>query len=634
MTRFRVSPRKALPALALASVTLLLLRGKTARTQAMTNYTATNYTAVTNYTAAYIASSQVRLSVADVPRDIKPVLRANQSVSWDVDNKSWRVIDCPAYFVGTNCGIDCKLCRGHTGTACGLGAILERRQAYTCRCAKGYYSRTDYAACEVEPPPEVMAAIVRQEAADAAARRQKAIEDAAADKIREAEEDLGSVWVAPQMRLDGLERVQEQAARGACWATTRNSSNPNVNDGPSPTLKLVTCGSGKRSVPIVNANSSAGGISQLLLFNPTAKPLHNKSAPVVWLYLTGHARTLLLNAPRLKSFLSRMTPNWFVSISVWDEIDTTWETWWGNLNPGVTTSVVQLKHMLADVMCAFDGRAVIETVHRGPDCSCQDSSAQTHLWVRVHHLAQQGRRVMGSATSDETIIVKSRPDIVFSHALDAIKLATYFMHRDKSKTAFLLQHSGTNVPAENDPNYAMWLTSAVGYQTSVDYWTSTRLKVADASGQSDTYESFIIAGSAGGDAYEPMSTAYLRPDFRIMYHRLPQLDGETEERWCDGADLPAIQGDTALIVPFGKFSGCPIRLDEPVPNFVLDVTQGLMCIVGRRDGPRPKESDLFAPEPVWWDMDYQFRAIDNVYLPPRNKSLYRRILKMARLTVI
>ena len=63
-------------------------------------------------------------------------------------------------------------------------------------------------------------------------------------------------------------------------------------------------------------------LSTVLSIEPTTQIRGWQSAhPVVWLYLTGHTRTLLMNAPKLKSFLQKSSPNWFVSIVVWDEIE-------------------------------------------------------------------------------------------------------------------------------------------------------------------------------------------------------------------------------------------------------------------------------------------------------------------------
>jgi hypothetical protein len=136
-----------------------------------------------------------------------------------------------------------------------------------------------------------------------------------------------------------------------------------------------------------------------------------------------------------------------------------------------------LSEVLQDVMCAFDGRAIIESVHREPQftstpnhqpVSTNANWAQPLLWPRVHTIARQAAAKLGLAVSDTDIIVKSRPDVLFFHGIDAPKLDALFANKAGAR-ALLLHHKTGPAPAGFDPSEVIWITCTDGYVSQLEH---------------------------------------------------------------------------------------------------------------------------------------------------------------------
>ena len=337
-------------------------------------------------------------------------------------------------------------------------------------------------------------------------------------------------------------------------------------------LTMVSCLQGQRPKSIESVPDADTTKDSVVLHIPaTAKPAMEHGKPVVWLYLAGHTRTLLLNAPRLKSFLSTMTPNWFVSICVWDEIEVANlnSLWWTDKASRAPRpdEYPPLRSVLEDVMCAFEGRAAAQAIRRGTK-SEQTGGGQANLWSRTHNLAEAAARRMGVPLSKGDIVIKSRPDVLFAHAIDAVSLARHF--RSRPRTVFALQHEGFSVPADNDPSEVVWVTSRQGYGAQMEHGAKHGF----------SYEAILFGQGLG------LNAAYLRPDFTIAINRLTGWLPDSHkcrnktECWRNGASLathvtnPMGGMHASGKIPRGPFlDPCDVRPEDPVSSWLMDVAR-------------------------------------------------------------
>ena len=446
------------------------------------------------------------------------------------------------------------------------------------------------------------------------------------------------VWAVPGSRLTGVLRSPTLLPGGGCMKEPKYG----------PPMTLRTCGAGERPRIVYGSVLESRLVSRVMRVGPTAKPgkaavlqhhLANKlgqsvGEPVVWLYLAGHARTLLLNAPKLRSFLAQSTPNWYVAISVWDELETTSDTWWGNKNGGLHANP-PLSEMLADVVCAFDGRAIVESVHRGAKAPGAADSAgnggQELLWPRVHSLAAEGAKIMGVPLSNHDIVIKSRPDLLLPYAIDAPSLSRFL--RRQPRFVFMLLHESGAAPRGNDVNEVLWITSVLGYSQQAEHYAAAKKYLGPHKGYV-MYEEFIIGssipGSGGWAAQQkvaaqtkveyrsrpPLRSAFLRYDFTVFFNRLgggvPSTDPcfNRSTCWVDGAalDMATInpEGVATTAIPRGPFVACPIDLAEPVRPWRMDITKGYMCVRDRRAGPESqKTADAMGVPLAWWQKSFE-----------------------------
>jgi len=480
---------------------------------------------------------------------------------YNEDTRRWESA-CPPHRAGKGCAIACSICAGAVGAGCAMNKRLQAAGQYGCRCLPGFVGGRDFRHCVNEI-------------------------------------GFNHVWDAPGRRLHGVPQSRTLGPKGGCVR-------PVSREAP---LRLELCtgpvgGAAPRGRPrtVIHKEVPTQPFTAVMTVPSTAgKVALVPGKPVVWLYLSGHARTLLLNVARLKSMLRRMSPNFFVAISVWDQLDTDTTVWWSNKNGGGTPGAIDMQKLLEDVVCGFDGRAVAEAVHRHTRLCAKDqvcNGGQTVLWPRVHDVAQRAAVQMGVGLSESDVVIKSRPDVMFGYAFDAAALRKHFIKVPRS--VFMMQHDSFNVPTGYDISECAWVTSGAGYARAAAYM-KTHLGVAG-----DSYEELVTAGRihylaepgrykngtliALPDDHKPMSSAYLRPDATIFFHRLGKITAATNKLWADGAvlDMAVINpgGVATTYIPRGTFAACPMRLQDPVPEFLLDATRGSMCVLGRVKGDK------------------------------------------------
>jgi hypothetical protein len=167
-----------------------------------------------------------------------------------------------------------------------------------------------------------------------------------------------------------------------------------------------------------------------------------------------------MHTGNLKSFLDKSASCWFVTVYARDEIDHKYNAstpWVPNMDDmlddfqqkGVTASSI-----LDDVSGNLSSNFAWATVHR------ENPNEKKDVYRGAVVLGVAVAKVHDIPTSPDDIVAVSRPDIVFSHAIDAIKLATVA----KQIPFVLLPHHEADSVGGNDPSEMLTISTRSFWQ--------------------------------------------------------------------------------------------------------------------------------------------------------------------------
>ncbi|CAJ1447365.1 unnamed protein product [Effrenium voratum] len=163
----------------------------------------------------------------------------------------------------------------------------------------------------------------------------------------------------------------------------------------------------------------------------------HQTSPVFWLYLWGHLRSWHLHLANLRSFLAQSNPCWHV--------------------------VIYTREELTHQSRAKDAKVMDQWQHQGLTVLklLQESSLENLAWAvterskgkedyhaAVVQLGLQVARLQGIPQTPDDIIAFSRPDVLFSHAIDVHRIRQVMSWR---KHVLLPHHEATSIGG-NDPS--------------------------------------------------------------------------------------------------------------------------------------------------------------------------------------
>eukprot|EP01013_Petalomonas_cantuscygni_P032269 TRINITY_DN58751_c0_g1_i1.p1 TRINITY_DN58751_c0_g1~~TRINITY_DN58751_c0_g1_i1.p1 ORF type:complete len:504 (+),score=54.08 TRINITY_DN58751_c0_g1_i1:121-1512(+) len=247
---------------------------------------------------------------------------------------------------------------------------------------------------------------------------------------------------------------------------------------------------------------------------PTRHVPIDHGQPTLFVHLCGHARTLLVNIPHFVQVFSAASPNWVVSVVIWDEIDTgltnTTMSWWQAPGTQWTSHWLYVKlptdmrSYAARVMDAFGGRAAVRVVKSMP---LDRHTGQPILWVLAHELATDLAARVGILPHANDVVLKSRPDILIAVRFTAAPLAALFQANPRRMLVMshYLNSETPDYQGRWDPLEVLFMTSWMGYKELTEHILRQMPHVS--------FASILMQDPT-------KSVSFMREEFRIHFHRM------------------------------------------------------------------------------------------------------------------
>eukprot|EP01013_Petalomonas_cantuscygni_P038777 TRINITY_DN699_c0_g1_i9.p1 TRINITY_DN699_c0_g1~~TRINITY_DN699_c0_g1_i9.p1 ORF type:complete len:533 (+),score=92.66 TRINITY_DN699_c0_g1_i9:91-1689(+) len=307
--------------------------------------------------------------------------------------------------------------------------------------------------------------------------------------------------------------------------------------------------------------------------------------PLFVLALCGHLRTFVANIQNILAFVQSAAPdgNYLVAVIAWPTVmHHGSRSWWQP--PSHNTSEEEKKWMnvtesLALARGAFGGRLASEVVERPP---IEGGSAQVVLWHRIAPLVARAARVMGDSMRDTDIVIKSRPDIIYPHSVNATALAAHFARVPEG--SFAVSHLYGMPDGFYDPSEVAWVMSWRGTAALAAGWAVEHAMSANASARTIRRAAAAATGVLDPDQW----AADLCRQWDNGAAEGVQRDGGAADgavrsgRWCPLA--PSMDRYDRLILDTPSLAASVCGLDPPPMRPLSYVHEQFWLLFHRPDG--------------------------------------------------
>ena len=269
-------------------------------------------------------------------------------------------------------------------------------------------------------------------------------------------------------------------------------------------------------------------------------------APIFWMILGGHARTMVDHAENTRSFLHNSSSCWFVVAMLRHLVTGSQVSWNSPVTANRSQELAQtnVSRLAYDMQGLLGGSNMAFAVTR---MIFRAGWAHTDSWLHGMIILQSVCSWHSIRPHNSDVLLFARPDLIFSHGIDVSVL--YRAHRF---IAYMAHETAKNGQG-NDPSEVFLLTS-VGVWLEIITACSPHVVVQGKDLRLCDHEILTLGATLGVPYY------FVRPGLKIRFHRM---------QGCMGSSCAS-----AINRPVGGFARAPAN--GPVQG-ALDLTKQARC---------------------------------------------------------